>query len=127
MLRLVHDNEPTDGPATDATEGRHPLKFERRRVPRYQQNGPVTVFYSGSTGDSARFGLLSLEVVDASPAGICCRTPRLIEPGMRIGVCPPGMPAAYRTGVVVRAREENGQYVVGVRYDYAAAARVRGA
>lgn len=100
------------------------LKFERRRVPRMTCESNVTAYYSNGSAipGEARFGVVQMKVTDASASGVGCRSSRPLEQGMRVSICPAGIPAAYTTGTVVRCREDGtGSFDIGVRFVFAQA------
>jgi len=114
MLKLSHERNDHDDT----------LKFERRRVPRMSCESNVTAYYSNgsATPGEARFGVVQMKVTDASAAGIGCRSSRPLEHGMRVSICPAGIPAAYTSGTVVRCRQtESGHFDIGVQFVFAQA------
>ncbi|MGQ0628467.1 MAG: hypothetical protein ACT4PL_10265 [Phycisphaerales bacterium] len=135
MLRLVDDRE-----------NHETLHLERRRVPRNPCESTVTAYFTTDPtrpapaamgesletsaehdGGTPRFGVLTLTVTDFSPAGIGCASSRAIELGARVSICPAGIPAAYKAGTVVSCRPAEQGFQIGLRFDYRAAAAVRGA
>ncbi len=122
MLRLIDDREMS-------VEGES-LKFERRRLPRFECESSITAYFTSAAPlgtAEARFGVLTLDVVDASPTGMGCTSRVPLEPGMRVSICPTGIPAAYKSGIVTRCRPEAGHYSIGLRYEYRAPAAQHGA
>lgn len=142
MLRLVDDREHPDA-----------LRLERRRIPRNPCESTVTAYFTTDPARSTppaaqgpadtdlelerniaaepapapRFGVLTLTVTDFSPAGIGCASPRPLDLGARVSICPAGIPAAYKAGTVVSCRKAEQGYQIGLRFEYRATSALRGA
>jgi hypothetical protein len=104
------------GPRADET-----LRFERRRMPR-QEVEPcgITAYFMGTDRMAQAMGLTRVTVTDRSATGIGLKSPNAVEPGMRMTFCPEGVPAGYRTGIVVRCEpfEAGPGFHLGVRYEF---------
>ena len=80
------------------------LVIDRRREVRQNIEGAegarrVSATYSDGGN---RFGVTNLELVDQSRSGLGVRTKTLIEPGMRVMICPPGSKIAWLSAKAVR-------------------------
>ncbi len=67
--------------------------------------------YSNGEG---RFGVTSVEVVDAGPAGLGLRAACSIEPGMRLALHAPGCRFPAITATVVRCIEGEDGFRIGL-------------
>jgi hypothetical protein len=103
----------------DAQSLPEPLSFERRIAPRRPAESAVTAYF---TAERHRFGIARLELIDTSPSGLGGRTRTHLETGARVMVCPPGVPAGWKSGLVVRSTERDGWCHVGVRFEQRLAA-----
>ncbi len=92
---------------------RDPFKLERRREERHAAEGTLSASYSNGVD---RFGITHLELVDRSPGGLCVKSHVRIEPGETITICPEGSTIPWVSARAVRCTENDGAFLVGMRY-----------
>jgi hypothetical protein len=88
-------------------ETRNPLKLDRRREERHviEENRRASVSATYSDG-STRFGITHFDILDESRSGLGVRSTTLIEPGMRVVICPPGSRIPWLAARAVRCAPE---------------------
>jgi len=90
-------------PGADDAEG--PLKFERRRHPRHEANGPVTALRRDHDVDAHRYPICAMELVNISQGGLAAITGRPLTPNEEVTVYFPRegiSPQVALDGYVVR-------------------------
>ena len=92
---------------------RDPFKLERRREERHEAQGTLSASYSNGVD---RFGITHLELVDRSPGGLGVKSRVRIEPGELVTICPEGSTIPWVSARAVRCVENEGAFVVGMRY-----------
>lgn len=92
---------------------RDPFKLERRREERHGAEGALSASYSNSVD---RFGITHLELIDRSPGGLGVKSRVRIEPGETVTLCPAGSTIPWVSARAVRCVENDGTFVVGMRY-----------
>ena len=92
---------------------RDPFKLERRREERHETEGTLSASYSNGVD---RFGITHLELVDRSPGGLGVKSRVRIESGETVTICPEGSTIPWVSARAVRCVENDGAFVVGMRY-----------
>jgi hypothetical protein len=86
-------------------------KFDRRRGPRRFAPGWLSATYGDGDG---HFGVASVQLIDAGPAGLGMRTRAHLQPGMSVSLHPPGARFASLTATVVRCTPDEDGYTIGL-------------
>jgi len=98
---------------------RDPFKLERRREVRHEADGTLSASYSNGVD---RFGITHMQLVDRSPGGLGVKTHVRIEPGEMVTICPEGSTVPWVSARAMRCIENDGKFVVGLKYCASAAA-----
>ena len=85
-------------------------KFDRRRAPRRAAPGWLPATFN----DGERFGVTSVEVLDAGPAGLGLRSRSRLEPGTTIALHHPGARFPAVTATVVRCTPDDDAFILGL-------------
>lgn len=96
-----------------------PIPFDRRRCRRDQADGVIMAAFSS---EESGITLARVEVINASRGGVALRSPVAIKPGARFSLHRESLPLPGERGTVARCSAREQQFLLGLRFDAAAAA-----
>ena len=86
-------------------------KFDRRRGRRIPAPGSMSATFNDGAG---RFGVTSVEIVDAGPSGMGVRSSCFVQPGMTLNLHNAGGRFPALSAMVVRCEVRDEGYAIGL-------------
>ncbi len=111
MVCVAAQRAPAVLPERHADEPYFSYKFDRRQGPRHPASYSMPASYTDGRG---RFGVTSVDVVDASSGGLGLLAACAIEPGMTLSLHAPGCRFPAVTATVVQCVASEDGYRLGL-------------